>query len=63
MYRMRLGFWRLVLATAGGGVVLQFSSCDPAVQDALVGGLETSSQSLASLLITALFESFAGSGL
>ncbi len=63
MYCMRRSFWRLVAGVAGGGVVLQFGSCDPAVQDALVGGLETSSQSLASLLITALFDSFGTGGL
>ena len=60
---MRVKFWRMVLGTVGGGALLQFGSCDPAVQDALVGGLETSSQSLASLLITALFDSFGGGGL
>ena len=46
---------RFVTAMAVGGSVMQLSGCDPNVRDALVTGLETTTQSLSSALISAFF--------
>ena len=46
---------RFVTALAVGGSAFQLSGCDPAVRDTLLTGLETTSQSLSSALISAFF--------
>ena len=46
---------RATLALAGGGSAFQLSGCDPAVRDTLLIGLETTTQSLSSALISAFF--------
>lgn len=46
---------RSITAIALGGSLFQFGSCDPAVRDALLSGLETTSQALAQTLIQAFF--------
>ena len=46
---------RFVTAMAVGGTAMQLSGCDPNVRDALVVGLETTTQSLSSALISAFF--------
>jgi len=43
------------MALALGGSVFQLSGCDPAVRDTLLIGLETTTQSLSSALISAFF--------
>ncbi|MFH1574602.1 MAG: hypothetical protein ABIG68_11495 [Acidobacteriota bacterium] len=45
----------LVTAAALGGTVLQLGSCDPAVRQSLLTGLETTSTSLADTIINAYF--------
>ncbi len=46
---------RFVTAMAVGGTAMQLSGCDSNVRDALVTGLETTTQSLSSALISAFF--------
>lgn len=46
---------RFVTALAVGGSAFQLSGCDPAVRDTLLTGLETTTQSLSSALISAFF--------
>ena len=46
---------RLGMAAAIGGSAFQLSGCDPAVRDTLLIGLETTTQSLSSALISAFF--------
>ena len=46
---------RFVTAMAVGGTAMQLSGCDPNVRDALVTGLETTTLSLSSALISAFF--------
>lgn len=46
---------RFVTAMAVGGTAMQLSGCDPNVRDALVVGLETTTQSLSAALISAFF--------
>lgn len=46
---------RLFLATAVAGSAFQLSGCDPAVRDTLTAGLQQTTQSLASALISAFF--------
>jgi len=46
---------RATMALALGGSVFQLSGCDPAVRDTLLIGLETTTQSLSSALISAFF--------
>lgn len=46
---------RAVMALALGGSAFQLSGCDPAVRDTLLTGLETTTQSLSSALISAFF--------
>ncbi|MHC4697200.1 MAG: hypothetical protein ACYTFA_10690 [Planctomycetota bacterium] len=48
-------FIRMATAVAVGGSAFQMSGCDPAVRDTLVAGLETTTQSLSSALISAFF--------
>lgn len=48
-------FIRLVMSLAVGGSAFQLTGCDPAVRDALLTGLESTTQSLGSTLITAFF--------
>lgn len=56
-------YWtRLVRATmvlAIGGSAFQLSGCDPAVRSTLLAGLQTTTTSLSSALITAFFLSLA----
>jgi hypothetical protein len=52
---LRVRFVRAALALAIGGSAFQLSGCDPAVRDALLTGLEGTTQSLSSTLITAVF--------
>ncbi len=52
---LRNRFMRFATAVAVGGSAFQLSGCDPAVRDTLLGGLETTTQSLSSALISALF--------
>ncbi len=52
---LRGRFIRLATAIAIGGSAFQLSGCDPAVRDTLVVGLETTTQSLSSALISAFF--------
>ncbi len=53
--KVRGRFIRLVTALAVGGSAFQLSGCDPAVRGTLVTGLETTTQSLSSALISAFF--------
>lgn len=46
---------RATMALAVGGSAFQLSGCDPAVRDTLLTGLETTTQSLSSALISAFF--------
>jgi hypothetical protein len=48
-----------VTAFAVGGSAFQLSGCDADVRDTLLGGLETTSQTLAGSLIQAFFLSLA----
>lgn len=52
---LRGRFIRLATVVAVGGSAFQLSGCDPAVRDTLVVGLETTTQSLSSALISAFF--------
>jgi hypothetical protein len=46
---------RAMMAVAVGGSAFQLSGCDPEVRAVLIGGLEDATQSLSSVLITAVF--------
>ncbi|MFQ5494784.1 MAG: hypothetical protein ACE5EX_05330, partial [Phycisphaerae bacterium] len=46
---------RAAMALAIGGSAFQLSSCDPTVRATLLGGLESTTQGLASSLISAFF--------
>ena len=59
---LRGRFIRLATAVAVGGSAFQLSGCDPAVRDTLVVGLETTTQSLSSALISAFFLSLDDEG-
>jgi len=63
---LRRRFTRLVVALGIGGSAFQISGCDPSVRDTLLTGLESTTQTLSSALITAFFLSLdddsAGSG-
>ncbi len=52
---LRSRFMRFATAIAVGGSAFQLSGCDPAVRDTLLGGLESTTQSLSTALISALF--------
>ena len=46
---------RTAMALTIGGSAFQLSGCDPAVRDALLTGLESTTQSLSTTIISALF--------
>ncbi len=46
---------KLVSAVAVGGSAFQMSSCDPAVRDTVLSGLETTTSTLTQTLISAFF--------
>ena len=52
---LRVRIVRAALALAIGGSAFQLSGCDPAVRNALLTGLEGTTQSLSTTLITAVF--------
>jgi hypothetical protein len=63
---LRKRLTRLFVAAAVGGSAFQISGCDPAVRQTVLTGLETTTQSLTSTLISAFFLSLdddSGSGL
>ena len=47
---------RVLMLLSCGGSLLQFSSCNPNVNAAVLQGLEATSTTLANILIQALFE-------
>ena len=46
---------RTLMALAIGGSAFQLSGCDPAVRDTLLTGLESTTQTLSTALISAFF--------
>ncbi len=48
-------FVRFTTAVAVGGSAFQLSGCDPAVRDTVLSGLEATTSSLTSTLISAFF--------
>ncbi len=48
-------FMRFATVLAVGGTAFQLSGCDPAVRTTLLNGLQTTTQSLSTALISALF--------
>ena len=52
---LRVRFVRMAMALAVGGSAFQLSGCDPEVRSALLTGLESTTQTLSSALITAYF--------
>lgn len=46
---------RFLMAASVGGTAFQLSGCDPRVRDTILSGLEETTQSLSSALITAFF--------
>lgn len=46
---------RCMMAMAVGGSAFQLSGCDPAVRDTLLMGLESTTQTLSTALISAFF--------
>ena len=46
---------RAMMVLCVGGSALQLSGCDPAVRDALLGGLEQTTLSLSNALVSAFF--------
>ena len=48
---------RAMTAIAAGGTAFQLGNCDPGVRDVLLGGLQTTSTSLADTIIQAFFVS------
>jgi hypothetical protein len=49
-------FVQRIAAWAMCGMLFQISSCNPNVRDAVISGLETTSLSLANIVITTLFQ-------
>jgi hypothetical protein len=47
---------RTLMALAVGGSAFQLSGCDPAVRSTLLTGLEATTQTLSTALITAFFQ-------
>ena len=47
---------RTLMALAVGGSAFQLGGCDPAVRDTLLSGLESTTQTLSTALITAFFQ-------
>ncbi len=58
---VRTRLLRTAMALALGGSVFQLSGCDPAVRDQLLTGLQTTTTSLSSALISAFFLSLQNS--
>jgi len=54
-HSFRSRFMRFATAVAVGGSAFQLSGCDPNVRTTLLGGLESTTQSLSTALISALF--------
>ena len=52
---LRERFIRCAMAVALGGSAFQLSGCDPDVRDSLLDGLQQTTQSLTTALITAFF--------
>jgi len=52
---VRTRLLRTAMVLALGGSVFQLSGCDPAVRSTLLDGLETTTSSLSSALISAFF--------
>ena len=52
---LRSRFVRTVMAVALGGSVFQLSGCDPAVRSTLLDGLQATTTSLSTALISAFF--------
>ena len=52
---LRGRFTRAAVALAIGGSAFQLSGCDPAVREALLSGMESTTQALSSTLISALY--------
>jgi len=52
---VRTRLLRTAMALALGGSAFQLSGCDPAVRSTLLDGLETTTSSLSSALISAFF--------
>jgi hypothetical protein len=48
---------RVMAAFAMGGSVFQLSTCDPAVRDTILSGLQVTTESLTDTLISAFFTS------
>ena len=48
---------RVMAATALGGSVFQLGSCEPAVRDTILSGLQVTTESLTATLIAAFFTS------
>lgn len=63
---MLLGFrkraLRLMLLACCGGTMLQATSCSPGVRDSLLQGLQTTSTTLTTILIQALFDGLGDDG-
>ena len=53
--RPRTRFVRALMALALGGSAFQLSGCDPSVRATLIQGLEQTTQSLSTALISAFF--------
>ena len=56
MHSFRKKIMRTVAAIAIGGSAFQLSGCDEAVRDTILSGLESTSQTLSSSLISAFFQ-------
>ncbi|MFH1749115.1 MAG: hypothetical protein ABIG44_18950 [Planctomycetota bacterium] len=54
-YKRRGRLLRLLAAVALGGSAFQLTGCDPAVRGALLGGLQTTTNALATTVIDAFF--------
>ncbi len=59
---LRMRCLRLAAAAAVGGSAFQLGGCDPAVRGALLDGLQTTTTSLSSAVITAFFLSLEEEG-
>lgn len=53
---------RVMAAFAMGGTVFQLGSCDPAVRDTVLSGLQVTTESLTDTLIAAFFTSLQDEG-
>lgn len=60
--RIKRRLARIILPLAMCGSLFQISSCNPNVRDAVLSGLETTSLSLANIVITTLFQGLGSSG-